>query len=80
MACKKFHSFFALEENANEVYLECTEVLIGIAKNVLNQPYNTKFRSISLGSSVVANKLLPANGAMECLFEMGFKEVFILYK
>ncbi|KAK6643481.1 hypothetical protein RUM43_004986 [Polyplax serrata] len=74
MAPVRFGSIAALEENSSEMYLESTEVLIRIARNVLKEPLNPKYRSVSLKSNVVTTKLLPASGAMECLFDMGFQE------
>lgn len=71
----KYSSITALEDNSMEIYMNCTEVLLRIARNILNEPNNPKYRSISLGSNVVTSKLLPASGAMQCLFEMGFQEV-----
>ncbi|PSN55935.1 Peptide-N(4)-(N-acetyl-beta-glucosaminyl)asparagine amidase [Blattella germanica] len=64
----------SLEENPEELYLETTSVLLRLVDNVIKDPSNPKYRSIRLGNPTVANKLLPAVGAMECLFEMGFKE------
>lgn len=68
----------ALEENPEDVYLETTSVLMKLVDNVIKNPSNPKYRSIRLGNPTIANKLLPAIGAMECLFEMGFKEVSTL--
>lgn len=65
----------ALEENTEDVYLETTSLLLKLVDNVLRNPSNPKYRSIRLGNPTIANKLLPAVGAMECLFEMGFQEV-----
>lgn len=70
-------SIVALEDNPPDVYLESTEVLLRVARNILKEPSNPKYRSISLGSTVVTTKLLTASGAIECLFEMGFQEVII---
>lgn len=67
-------SLLALEENPRELYLEVTSVLLRLANNVIKNPSDPKYRSIRLANPTVANKLLPAVGAMECLFEMGFKE------
>lgn len=64
----------ALEENPEDVYLETTSVLLKLVDNVIKDPSNPKYRNIRLGNPIVANKLLPAVGAMECLFEMGFQE------
>jgi peptide-N4-(N-acetyl-beta-glucosaminyl)asparagine amidase len=65
----------ALEENPEDVYLETTSVLLKLVDNVIKNPSNPKYRSIKLGNPTVSSKLIPAVGAMECLFEMGFQEV-----
>lgn len=75
----KSRSVLALEENSSEVYLQSSEILLRVASNILKDPNNPKFRSLSLGSNVVTTKLLPASGAIECLFEMGFQEVTHLH-
>lgn len=38
-------------------------------------PNEEKYRSIRIGNPTFSTKLLPTKGAVECLFEMGFKEV-----
>jgi hypothetical protein len=65
----------ALEENPEDVYLETSSLLLKLVDNIIKNPSNPKYRSIRLSNPTVANKLLPAVGAMECLFEMGFQEV-----
>jgi peptide-N4-(N-acetyl-beta-glucosaminyl)asparagine amidase len=65
----------ALEENPKGLYLETTAVLLKLVDNVIKNPSNPKYRCIRLANSTVASKILPAVGAMECLFEMGFQEV-----
>lgn len=67
-------TLLTLEENPKEVYLEVTSVLLRLASNVIKNPSEPKYRSIRLANATVVNKLLPAVGAMECLFEMGFQE------
>ncbi|XP_034247208.1 peptide-N(4)-(N-acetyl-beta-glucosaminyl)asparagine amidase [Thrips palmi] len=67
-------TLLTLEENPREIYLEVTSVLLRLASNVIKNPSEPKFRSIRLANPTVVNKLLPAVGAMECLFEMGFQE------
>lgn len=69
----------ALEENPKDLYLEITSVLLKLVNNVIKNPSNPKYRCIRLGNPTVANKILPAVGAMECLFEMGFQEVSVIY-
>lgn len=77
MAPVRFNSLAILEKNSADIYLESTGILITIAKNVLREPSNPKYRSLSLKSNVMTKKLLPANGAMECLFDMGFQKAII---
>ncbi|XP_069940882.1 peptide-N(4)-(N-acetyl-beta-glucosaminyl)asparagine amidase isoform X2 [Cherax quadricarinatus] len=47
---------------------------IQIADNILRDPSNEKFRSVNLSSCVMEQKLIPAIGALEVLFLMGFEE------
>nr|CAD7574116.1 unnamed protein product [Timema californicum] len=53
---------------------QTTTVLLKLIENVIQNPTNPKFRRIRLANPTVANKLLSAIGAMECLFEVGFQE------
>lgn len=69
----------ALEENTQALYLETTSLLLKLVDNIIKNPSNPKYRCIRLGNPTVANKILPAVGAMECLFEMGFQEVSDIY-
>lgn len=46
-----------------------------IANNILHYPSETKYRRINLNSEVIEKFLLPAIGALEVLFLMGFEEV-----
>ena len=64
-----------LLENPRDVFLDVTNLLLRFANNVLNDPENIKYRQIRVGNPIVEKRLLPINGAMECLFEMGFEEV-----
>lgn len=70
-----FQSISLLLSNDSVVFSNAVDVLLRVARNIMKDPANPKYRSISLASSVVVNKLLPASGALECLFEMGFQEV-----
>ena len=46
-----------------------------ISDNILKDPKNEKFCAVNLSSSAVERKLLPAVGALEVLFLIGFEEV-----
>ena len=67
--------------NANSVadFLKASDILIKFANNVINNPTDQKYRKIRLGNPVVESKLLPVSGALECLFEMGFEEVWMTF-
>ncbi|XP_073319657.1 peptide-N(4)-(N-acetyl-beta-glucosaminyl)asparagine amidase [Pagrus major] len=61
-------------ENPNEVFLDAAKLLLTYADNILRYPNEEKYRSIRIGNPTFSTKLLPTKGAVECLFEMGFKE------
>lgn len=64
-----------LEENSKEVFETAVRLLTTVADNILKNPNDIKFRRLKLANKNVSEKLLPAIGAIECLFEMGFDEV-----
>ncbi|XP_036949635.1 peptide-N(4)-(N-acetyl-beta-glucosaminyl)asparagine amidase [Acanthopagrus latus] len=61
-------------ENPNEIFLDAAKLLLTYADNILRYPNEEKYRSIRIGNPTFSTKLLPTKGAVECLFEMGFKE------
>ena len=63
-----------LLENERQVMIDAVKVLIRCADNILKNPAESKFRSLPVANSMVQQCLLPAYGAIECLFEMGFVE------
>lgn len=67
--------FKSLEENDRYVCLEVSEILLKVLDNILKAPQNPKYRKLRLQNEIVSKKLLPAIGAMECLFAFGFEEV-----
>ncbi|KAJ8335197.1 hypothetical protein SKAU_G00408360 [Synaphobranchus kaupii] len=64
----------ALCENANDVFLDVSKLLLTYADNILRNPGEEKYRSIRIGNPTFSTRLLPIRGAVECLFEMGFEE------
>ncbi|XP_045625192.2 peptide-N(4)-(N-acetyl-beta-glucosaminyl)asparagine amidase isoform X1 [Procambarus clarkii] len=64
----------SLLDNDEELLQAAVDTLLKIAENILKDPSNEKFRSVNLSSSVVEQKLIPAIGALEVLFLMGFEE------
>lgn len=67
------------DENENSVRDGARKALLDICKNVLRSPNDDKSRELRLDDHVVVEKLLPAVGAMECLFDIGYIEVCILF-
>ncbi|XP_030269017.1 peptide-N(4)-(N-acetyl-beta-glucosaminyl)asparagine amidase isoform X2 [Sparus aurata] len=61
-------------ENPNDIFLDAAKLLLTYADNILRYPNEEKYRSIRIGNPTFSTKLLPTKGAVECLFEMGFKE------
>lgn len=68
------HCVKSLEENENDVREEARKALLDICHNVLRSPNDDKSREVRLDDEVVVEKLLPAIGAMECLFDVGYVE------
>ena len=63
------------DENKNS--LEICILLLRITGNIIQHPKESKYRQLRILNKMVMEKLLPASGAMQCLFEMGFAEVSI---
>ena len=64
-----------LEENEESVLNEARNILSKLCNNILKYPTNARYRRVRLSNPIVISKLLPASGAIECLFEAGFMEV-----
>lgn len=73
------HCLNLLNENDKEIKLKAFKVLLDICDNIIKYPDDIKYRRIKVGNQVIMNKLLPASGGIECLFEIGFQEVNILF-
>lgn len=68
----------SLDENETDVRNEARQALLNICRNVLrSSPNDNKSRELRLDNEVVIDKLLPAIGAMECLFDVGYVEVSV---
>lgn len=50
------------------------KVLLRICTNIVTQPNVPKYRRLRISSKVMQNKILPVNGAFNCLLAMGFQE------
>ncbi|KAM9164953.1 peptide-N(4)-(N-acetyl-beta-glucosaminyl)asparagine amidase isoform 2-T2 [Pangshura tecta] len=61
-------------QNARDIFLEASRLLLTYADNILRHPNEEKYRSIRIGNPAFSTRLLPVRGAVECLFEMGFEE------
>lgn len=63
-----------LLENARQVMADAVAVLIRCTGNILRSPNEPRFRRLPVVDREIQECLLPAYGAIECLFEMGFVE------
>lgn len=61
-----------IKSNSSDIRLGVAHALLKLIDNIIDHPYQPKFRRIFLDSYVVQNHLLPFTGAMEFLFEIGF--------
>ena len=68
-------SLLQLKRNASEIFDAAVDILLTFANNIIKYPSESKYRRIRVGNEAVTEKLLPASGAIDCLFEMGFEEV-----
>ncbi|KAK3604731.1 hypothetical protein CHS0354_017836 [Potamilus streckersoni] len=58
--------------NSIDKFMAASELLIEYANNVLGNLSDPFYRRIRIDNPIVERKLKPANGAFECLYEMGF--------
>lgn len=63
-----------LEENSFDIYCKVSSIILKLLDNIIKEPTNPKYRRLRIGNATVSGTLLPAIGAMECLFYIGFKE------
>lgn len=73
-AGRSWDCFEQLLDNSPEVFMDASQLLLKFASNIINNPDNPKYRSIRVGNKIFQSRLLPVNGAVECLFTMGFQE------
>ena len=72
---RRWDCFEQLLDNPPEVFMDASQLLLKFASNIINNPDNPKYRSIRVGNKIFQSRLLPVNGAVECLFAIGFQEV-----
>ncbi len=70
----KLESFKKIFENSFEQQKLVVKGLKTILENVINNPLNNEFRRVHLLSENVVENLMPFNGGLEFLFELGFVE------
>ncbi|XP_014205017.1 peptide-N(4)-(N-acetyl-beta-glucosaminyl)asparagine amidase [Copidosoma floridanum] len=68
------YSISLLKDNEESVRQDAQRVLLKICDNILKFPKEIKYRKINLSDTIFSTQLLPAAGAVECLFEAGFEE------
>ncbi|XP_008559127.1 peptide-N(4)-(N-acetyl-beta-glucosaminyl)asparagine amidase isoform X1 [Microplitis demolitor] len=63
-----------LGENDIKIQQSALKILCELCDNILKYPEEHKYRKIRIANPSITDKLLPASGAIECLFELGFIE------
>ncbi|KAJ7380428.1 Peptide-N(4)-(N-acetyl-beta- glucosaminyl)asparagine amidase [Desmophyllum pertusum] len=71
---RSWDCFEQLLDNPAEVFMDASQLLLKFAFNIINNPDNPKYRTIRVGNKIFQSRLLPVNGAVECLFAVGFQE------
>lgn len=71
---RSWDCFEQLLDNPPDVFMDASQLLLKFASNIINNPDNPKYRTIRVGNKIFQSRLLPVNGAVECLFTMGFQE------
>lgn len=66
--------FLQLSRNSKEDFVKAANLLLRIARNIINNPSVEKYQSIQIGSKTFMENLLPVDGGVQCLLEMGFEE------
>lgn len=64
-----------LDENDTRIRENALRILLKICDNIIKHPEVAKYRRIQVANATISEKLLPASGGIECLFELGFIEV-----
>jgi len=63
-----------LSDNEQTVKSEACDILVRLLTNIVKDPSNIKYRQVKLTNPKIESKLLPAAGAFEVLFCVGFEE------
>ncbi|XP_043290065.1 peptide-N(4)-(N-acetyl-beta-glucosaminyl)asparagine amidase [Venturia canescens] len=64
----------SLSDNESEIRSDALRILLRLCDNIISFPNDHNYRRIRVDDPRIADKLLRAFGAIECLFEMGFVE------
>ena len=75
MAAKLESCVTELLDNEEDVYERAAKTLLRIMNNIASNQSIEKYRKLKLSSKAVSEHLLPAGGALACLWDCGFVEV-----
>eukprot|EP00092_Neocalanus_flemingeri_P003387 GFUD01003628.1.p1 GENE.GFUD01003628.1~~GFUD01003628.1.p1 ORF type:complete len:250 (+),score=53.32 GFUD01003628.1:75-824(+) len=73
-ACIDVSTVKLLNDNPESVRKEAVDILVKLLSNVVRDPNNIKYRQVKLSNKKIEENLLPATGAFEILFSVGFEE------
>ncbi|EDV26937.1 uncharacterized protein TRIADDRAFT_22754 [Trichoplax adhaerens] len=63
-----------IEKNSGKVFDDASYAILRYTSNILKEPEIIKFRKIKTTNDIFKNRILPADGAIECLLAMGFRQ------
>ncbi|XP_029643414.1 peptide-N(4)-(N-acetyl-beta-glucosaminyl)asparagine amidase [Octopus sinensis] len=61
-------------DNPQSVVDDTLRVILRICKNITDNPGEQKYRRLRIGNKIVQEKILPVDGAFNCLLAIGFQE------
>lgn len=63
-----------LNDNSTSEFLKVSKTLLLCCEDLMKNPETSPYRSIKVDSNLLQNEFLPFNGAVQCLFSLGYTE------
>ncbi|XP_023217044.1 peptide-N(4)-(N-acetyl-beta-glucosaminyl)asparagine amidase-like [Centruroides sculpturatus] len=63
-----------LNDNSPSEFLKVSKLLLFCCEDLMKNPQTSPYRSIKVESNLFQDEFLPFNGAVQCLFSLGYRE------